>query len=179
MEEHPWTYVPARNKRLEQACYEVAGQACFMTIRAAKNCAPFTSSEFARIAEHCLLDQRAKSHCQVDVYCIMPDHVHVVLSPMSDGASCLRFVDRFKGWSSRELHRAGWRGTVWQPRSYDHIVRSAEELALFGTYILANPQRSGLIGSFETYRWAGIPQPLVEELALHWPSFKLRCCTIK
>jgi hypothetical protein len=43
-----------------------------------------------------------------------------------------------------QLHLAGWKGPIWQKRSYDHLVRDEEELQALATYILGNPVRGGL-----------------------------------
>ena len=90
----------------------------------------------------------------------MPDHVHLVVTPIHDGASSLTYVDRFKGWCSFVMRRAGWTGSLWQPRSYDHLLRTEDDLAKIGRYITANPVRKGLCARPEDYPWSGIPEPL-------------------
>ncbi len=86
-----------RNQRLSAHLYETIGQPCAFTIRTAPSTAPFAHPALARLAVECLLEQRIKSSCQLEVYCVMPDHLHVVVTPSEDGASSVRFVDRFKG----------------------------------------------------------------------------------
>jgi putative transposase len=149
--------MPSANRRLHPSVYTTLGQSCFFTVRAAPGTAPFARSEFARIVVACLLEQQSKSGCRLEVYCLMPDHLHAVVTPVIAGASLLTYVDRTKGWSSRELHLAGWSGPVWQPRSYDHAVRRDEDLHAIGAYILANPVRTGLCTTPEAYPWSGMP----------------------
>jgi REP element-mobilizing transposase RayT len=141
--------------------YEVAGRPCFFTIRVAPGRSPFAEPRFAQIAVDCLLEQRNKSRCQVDVFCVMPDHVHLVVTPIIDGASSLKFVERYKGWCSRELGLAGWKDQVWQKRCFDHLVRAEDDLPEIAQYILANPVRKGLCLVVEEYPWSGIPEPIV------------------
>jgi len=148
------------NQRLSSELYAIAGQACFFTVRAAHSLTPFSDSARARCAVNCLLEQRRKSRCRLEVYCVMPDHIHLVVTPMHDGASSLQYVDRFKGWSSHLLRQAGWTGALWQPRSYDHMLRSDESLVQIAEYILHNPVRTGLCVRPEDYPWSGIPEPL-------------------
>jgi REP-associated tyrosine transposase len=90
----------------------------------------------------------------------MPNHLHVVVTPVLSGASSLTFIDRFKGWSSREIRRASPREKIWQPRSYDHLLREDEDLHAIEAYILGNPVRAGLSSSPEEYPWCGIPEPI-------------------
>jgi putative transposase len=86
----------------------------------------------------------------------MPDHVHFLVTPVEDGSSTLTFADRWKGWTSFEMGRAGWQGKVWQPRNYGHLVRSDESLEEIARYIVGNPVRKGLCALWEEYLWCGM-----------------------
>jgi len=157
---HFWEIAPPNNRRLSPEVYATAGQSCFFTIRASPGRTPFIDPDLAYIVVDCLLAQRHKSLCQLDVYCVMPDHVHLVVTPLGVGASSLSYVDRVKGWSSRRLRLAGWRGELWQRRSYDHLLRREERLEQVAAYILANPVRKGICSEPGEYPWSGIPEPL-------------------
>jgi hypothetical protein len=77
-------------------------------------------------------------------FVIMPNHVHwlVVPLPPHDLESVLRSV---KGASSRNCNLGLRReGQFWQSESYDHIVRSLEQLLAYREYIDSNPQRAGI-----------------------------------
>ena len=163
-DEKAWRRYPLpRNRRLDAAIYRNPGQTCFFTLRTAGGRAPFGDPRYAGIAVKCLLGQRAKSCCQLDVYCIMPDHIHLAVTPIKEGMSSLLYVERFKGWSSRLIHDGGWEGGLWQARSYDRVPRVDESLEEIGKYILNNPVRAGLSLTWEDYDWCGIPQPIAIE----------------
>jgi REP element-mobilizing transposase RayT len=159
----PFRYPLPRNQRLDSAVYATAGQSCFFRDPAAPGSAPFARPELAEITCSCLLAQRSKSACQLEVYCVMPDHLHLIVAPMREGASSLTFVDRFKGWSGYMMRRAGWTGLLWQARSYDHVLRRDEDKMTLGGYILHNPVRRALSATPEEYPWSGIPDPITEE----------------
>ena len=150
-------FKPARNRRLDPAVYTKLGQTCFFTIRAAGTLAPFADPVRAQVVVDCLLGQQVKSGCRLDVYCVMPDHLHLLVTPVQEGASSLLYVDRFKGWCGRELRLRGWKGPLWQPRSYDHLVRKEEDLQALAAYILQNSVRKGMCAQPEDYSWGGIP----------------------
>jgi REP element-mobilizing transposase RayT len=59
---------------------------------------------------------------------VMPNHVHLLLTPHIEPSVVLR---RLKGASAREAnHLLGLMGQpFWQGESYDHLVRSQEELS--------------------------------------------------
>lgn len=77
-------------------------------------------------------------------FVVMPNHVHWLLAPATD-EKLEQILRKIKGAVSHdcnlELQRSG---TFWQPESYDHIVRSLEQLLAYREYIAANPQRAGI-----------------------------------
>jgi putative transposase len=82
-------------------------------------------------------------------YCIMPDHIHLLLSLLHRGRSLSAWVGDLKRWMGREL-------TIhWQPGFYEHIVRKQEDVHAIANYILANPVRAGLAESWRKYGLCG------------------------
>jgi len=61
----------------------------------------------------------------------------------------LTFTHQFKGKATNLSCDFGWQGKLWQPRYYDHIVRSDENLLAIAEYTLANPVRKGLAATPE------------------------------
>jgi len=84
-------------------------------------------------------------------WCIMPNHVHVLLKLLNDFA----LSDVLHTWKSYSAHQINKllnrRGLVWQHESYDHIVRSPQSLLRIEQYILNNPVKARLQpGEYET-----------------------------
>ncbi|MBI3948485.1 MAG: transposase [Armatimonadetes bacterium] len=155
--DHP--YVPARNRRLAAHFYGLAGQVSFITIRAYRHQSPFTVPALNRAIIDALAAERRRLGCAVHIYCLMPDHLQMLVSPREDGHSVLTFVDQFKGKTTNLSWSYGWRGKLWQPRSYDHIVRAEQDLADIAQYILSDPARTGLVEDAEEYPWRGAWDP--------------------
>jgi len=86
-------------------------------------------------------------------YVVMPNHVHVVLVPKS---SLPQITKSLKGFTARKaneiLGRTGEK--FWQDESYDHCVRSSEELQRVIKYVERNPVRAGLVASIEDWMWS-------------------------
>ena len=74
--------------------------------------------------------------------------------------STLKFTDRYKGKTTNQSWTFGWRGKLWQPRYYDHIVRAEEDLRAIAEYILNNPVRKGLAERAADWPWGGSMEPL-------------------
>ena len=72
---------------------------------------------------------------------IMPNHVHLLLHPR-EGTVVNKLLQGIKGVSARWINKAlGQTGrNLWMEESYDHIVRSKEELKYLTKYIRENPR---------------------------------------
>ena len=158
----PWDkpYRPPENQRLDPALYATPNIVCFMTVRAYLEQSPFVRDELNRVVLDILRAEQARLKCFVYTYCLMPDHLHFLVSPQQEGVSTLTFTDQFKGKTTNASWTAGWRGKLWQPRYFDHIVRTEEGLAAISEYILKNPVRKGLVERPEDWQWGGQMSPL-------------------
>jgi putative transposase len=75
---------------------------------------------------------------------IMPDHVHLILTPKED-YSLSRIMKGIKGKSARRINEnRNEKGSVWQDESFDRILRNEEELFEKLHYMLNNPFKAGL-----------------------------------
>jgi putative DNA methylase len=110
----------------------------------------------AVVLDHCLREdgRRALVHGAV----VMPDHVHLILTPLPgpDGRSygLPEILQGIKGSSARAASRAlGRKGPLWQTESFDHVLRSDENLRAKVHYIAMNPARKGLARRPDDYPW--------------------------
>jgi putative transposase len=76
-------------------------------------------------------------------FAIMPEHLHVLLTP-SDTQTIERCAQCIKGGFSHQL-RVQFRGEVWQRGFHEHRIRDAEDFENQLGYIAANPERRGLL----------------------------------
>lgn len=84
-------------------------------------------------------------------WCIMPDHVHLLLQDKD----VVEFVRVFKGkMTAIALAREPGR-RLWQRSFYDHVLRKEENLVALARYIWENPVRTGLVGDPRKHRWSG------------------------
>ncbi|HTA67619.1 MAG TPA: transposase [Bryobacteraceae bacterium] len=91
--------------------------------------------------------------CDLFVWVLMSNHVHVLLKPHKP----LREVTRaIKSASARQANIVlGHTGhPFWQDESYDHWVRSDREFESIARYIEQNPVRAGLVQSVEKWPWS-------------------------
>jgi REP element-mobilizing transposase RayT len=109
------------------------------------------------VLDCCLHDNGARFDLRVAV--VMPDHVHLIFTPLIDrGAmevcSLATIMDAIKGASAHKINKSlGRKGRIWQPESFDHVVRSSEGLDAKIQYLLENPVRRGLVSEWAAYPW--------------------------
>ena len=95
--------------------------------------------------------------CWVDCAVVMPDHVHMIVSPF-DGAALCDILRRIKSASAYRLNRALQRsGALWQRESFDRILRSDENVVAKREYIFNNPVRAGIVQTWQEYPWLWWP----------------------
>jgi REP element-mobilizing transposase RayT len=120
------------------------------------------------VLDCCLHDNEAKFDLKVAV--VMPDHVHLILTPLVNRrameiCSLAAIMDAVKGASSHKINRLlRRRGRVWQAESFDHVLRSSENLDAKMIYLLENPVRAGLVREWPEYPWLW-RKPFVNPLA--------------
>ncbi len=87
-------------------------------------------------------------------YSIMPNHVHLVFYLLEKSRSISKIMQSIKRtsayYSNLELKR---KGSFWQAESYDHIVRTGDELEKLIEYTLMNPVKAGLIEDWKCWEY--------------------------
>jgi len=158
----PWNkpYHPSKNQRLDPELYTDNSRVYFITVRTYRDQSPFVRADLNQCVLDVLREEQVRQNCAVSTYCLMPDHLHFLASPREDGISILTFTDQYKGKATNQSWTTGWQGKLWQPRYYDHIIRSDESLIAIAEYILDNPVRQRLVEHAEDWPWSGHMNPL-------------------
>ena len=93
------------------------------------------------------------SHYSHHAFVVMPNHVHVLLTPAVPLPQLTRSLKCIT--SKRANAMLGLTGRpFWQDESYDHLVRSLTEFGKIRKYIEENPVRAGLVAQASDYRWS-------------------------
>jgi len=77
-------------------------------------------------------------------WCVMPNHVHVVVQPC-EKEELSKILQSWKGYTSREANKLlGRSGQFWMPEYFDRIMRDDQELVRSIEYVFDNPEKAGL-----------------------------------
>ncbi|NUQ01001.1 MAG: transposase [Armatimonadetes bacterium] len=129
--------------------YRLPGQAIFVTFRAKWSeslASPDVGPEIVRIMGHLARKHNLRLHA----YCIMPDHVHVVVSTTEGDGDLQSWLRYTKRETAKALHAPG----MWQRSYWDRHPRSAKEADAMVVYTLANPVRRGLCEEWSDWPYA-------------------------
>jgi putative transposase len=159
----PWWGPPvSRLPRLRDFDYR-GRYAYFLTFCTRERRAVFRDASVASMVVEQILRAARRFEFEVLAYCLMPDHVHLLVHGRSERSDLHRFVKRAKQ-SSGQIYAHAAQQPLWQDSYYDHVVRPEENLAGIARYIIENPVRAGLVTSPFDYRFVGSCTWSIEEL---------------
>jgi putative transposase len=99
----------------------------------------------------CLL---ARTGCALHAYCLMTNHVHLLLTPSSPQACALLMRNQGQRYVQYFNRRYGRRGTLWEGRYKSSLIHSASYLMRTYRYIERNPVRAEMVASPCEYPWS-------------------------
>lgn len=101
------------------------------------------------------IEEARALHALIHCYCIMPDHLHLLMSLYTCGHSLSNMIRGLKWRVSKQFSFP-----VWQSRFRDDILRPEDDPTEVCRYILENPIRAGLAETFGEWPHAAMLDPL-------------------
>jgi putative transposase len=115
---------------------------------------------FARQADYrlyldALQDLKKQLGCKIYAYCLMTNHVHLVIDPGDAVENLGLMMKRLAGRYTRRInHFNGRSGTVWNGRFKSSPIETDRYLLACCRYIELNPVRAKMISRPEEYPWS-------------------------
>ena len=100
------------------------------------------------LAESC-----AKAKTEVWAYCLMPNHVHLILAPSHEDGLRAAVADTHRRYTRHVNAREAWRGHLWQSR-FSSFVMDEAHLLMAARYIEQNPVRAKLARTARAWKWS-------------------------
>jgi putative transposase len=120
------------------------GYTYFVTTKTWQNRPLFRVSEVALILAEQIVHYRNEGVYLLHAFVIMPDHIHMLLTPDAS-MSLERAMQYIKGGSSHRIHAVRrHKMSIWQPGFHDWTVRDEEDFRTRVSYIHLNPVRAHL-----------------------------------
>ena len=112
----------------------------------------FRDPQNAELMMHVLAHYREQTKYELHEFVIMPDHLHLLITPAAD-ISLERAVQLIKGGFSYRLGKTK-RGLIWQESFTNHRIRDEQDYARHAEYIRMNPVRARLVEKVELYPYS-------------------------
>ena len=152
-------YPVRRNLRLPSVEYR-QGYIFFITIGVHQRYQWFKAHpDLAQACITLLRDLATNRKSTLFAYCIMPDHIHILIEDLD----IVEYVRLFKGTMTPLARKKDPTRQLWQRSFYDHAVRQEESVYNIALYIWENPVRARIVDSPKLYTWSG------SEV---WPDFR-------
>ena len=111
---------------------------------------------------------------RIHAYVLMPDHVHLVVTPR-EGGNVSQVMHSLKLYTAHQIGALlGSKGGIWQSRFYERALRTPKDVKGALAYVHDNPIKAGLADRPEDYDWSsyracilGEPTPLAVD-PLDW-----------
>jgi putative transposase len=111
----------------------------------------FQNERWAQLLVDTLYHYRGSAYL-LHEFVIMPDHIHVLLTPKISLEKAVQFIKG--GFSYRVKKELGSNMEVWQKGFSDHRIRDANDYRLHQIYIQQNPVRRKLCARGEAYPYS-------------------------
>src|SRR5207249_10837187 len=119
---------PSRKRlRLPDPIYHETGRVFAITIGTSPRSPIFSDIPFGKECVQLLRVIREETGALIHAYCLMPDHVHLLLG-VGRGTSLPSVVGRWKSLCAKSRHRRLGSGQFWQRSFYDRAVRDDEDI---------------------------------------------------
>lgn len=138
--------------RLPHEAYANPDRLFHVTMRATIGEKPFASFPTGAAIWQLVLNERERDSIELLGACLMPDHLHALVSPRSK--DIIRWVDGFKSWSTRVAQQTRSQRILWQPGFYDRALRAGDLDATI-RYIVRNSVAAGLVEEASGWPWVG------------------------
>jgi len=121
----------------------------------------FIVESYARLFLQTLYGYRRRGKFQLHAFVLMPDHVHLLLTPAPD-LTLERAMQLIKGGYSHAVGQEISRCEIWQKGFTDHRIRDTQDFVGHRLYIHQNPVMGKLVAAPAEYRYCSA-----------FPGFKL------
>jgi len=126
----------------------------------------FFEPEDARVYLDLLTAQLERRQVACWSYCLMPNHVHLILTPADERGLALAVGEAHRRYTLFVGARAGWSGHLFQGR-FASVAMDDAHLDAALRYVALNPMQAGLVARAEDWRWSSTRALIAERTDGH------------
>ena len=102
-----------------------------------------------------LFEQADRLRVEIVSYCLMTNHVHLILLPRGPGKTISRLMKVVAARQTRHFNKSyGGSGTLWEGRYKSSVIDTNAYLLACCRYVDLNPVRAYLVADPKDYKWS-------------------------
>src|SRR5437868_4973426 len=109
-----------------------------------------------------LAEAARRAGAAVWAYCLMPNHVHLIVVPDDPDGLRQTFADAHRRYTGFINARQRWTGHLWQGR-FGAVAMDEAHLAAAARYVALNPARARLVDRAQEWPWSSVRAHLAGE----------------
>ena len=121
----------------------------------------FKESDYQKYLQY-LKEHSKKFHLKIIAYCLMPNHVHLIVIPKKANSLADAIGDTHQKYTRMINFRKKWRGYLWQGR-FSSYVLDENYLYTAMRYIINNPVKAKIVKRAEEYKWSSVRHHIGKE----------------
>ena len=107
-------------------------------------------NNYGKIVDGYINQLNSRFGISIDKYVIMPNHIHLLIaideraireSPLQKRSLISNAIGYLKMNASRDIHKNGYDGDIFQRSFYDHVIRDEQDYLKIWNYIDTNPAK--------------------------------------
>ena len=131
----------------------IPGLPYHVTQRGNRRGTTFFEEEDFRIYRGLLAEAASRAATQVWAYCLMPNHVHLIVVPADPDGLRRTFANAHRRYAGMINARYRWSGHLWQGR-FGAVAMDETHLLHAARYVALNPVRARLCDRAEEWLWS-------------------------
>lgn len=140
----------------------VPGLPHHVTQRGNRRAQTFFEDEDYALYKHLLSEAAEKAGSEIWAYCLMPNHVHMIVVPSHEGGLRQTFADAHRRYTGYINARLRVTGHLWQGR-FGSVVMDEGHLANAVRYVSMNPVRAQLVKRADEWQWSSVAAHLAAQ----------------
>ena len=100
-------------------------------------------------------DAAKRAGAEVWAYCLMPNHVHLIVVPSGEDGLRRTFADAHRRYTGKINARHEWTGHLWQGR-FGAVAMDEAHLLAAVRYVALNPVGAGLVRRARDWPWSSV-----------------------
>ena len=109
-----------------------------------------------------------KVRYDLSAYCIMPNHVHLIIKPYKENEDkpcpLQKIMHSIKSFTANQSNKTlNKTGQFWNHENYDHLIRDENDFYNCLQYVINNPVKAKLVNDWKEWKYTYVSEDFLEK----------------